>query len=185
MNNWWDLTTKTNDKKKKGKKNTLETLQQAVKEGSGLQKQEKIADKLAKLEREDQQKVQKYFERAKKLGETEIYNRSQRETQQAIAELQREVLLLAKKTKNLKKELEGAAVQPIVEPNQSDLTFLQNLKRIIITFGKKIEEASLWLREWNRKTAKKGMYWNKSLNDKKGGTGYMLSSEHYVTRSVG
>ncbi len=140
------------------------------------------AEKTEKLKAR-QEKELFHINRVKKQ-EKEIYSRRQRETQEKIKELQQQVKALAEKSENLKEELRVAVQQPVVNPGESDISFLTSLIKAIKRFGEKIEDASLWLKAWNQKKQKKGMFWSK-VNSKKGGTQFLLSSEHSASRSAG
>jgi len=119
-----------------------------------------------------------------KREEKEIYSRDKRETELEIKALQKEVGNLAQQTDRLEKHLQVATKQTIVNPNIYDLSFLQQLRSLIKHFRAKIEDASVWLATLNQKSKKRSRFWNIFAN-KKGGAKFLLSSEHYLTRSAG
>jgi len=88
---------------------------------------------------------------------------------------------------NLHRQTTLATDQQIVNPGEYHVSFLLAIKTAIqriIKARKSIEESSQWLQLHNQKGKKKGTFWN-TLNSKKGGSKFLLSSEHYLTRSAG
>lgn len=113
-----------------------------------------------------------------------ILDNRQKELQKAIEELRTEIKKLASATDNLEKDVEVAAMAPVAEANEYELTFLQRIQKIIVIFRKNISEAGNWLESFNAKKKKKNYFWNTSRNKKKGGTEYLFSNEHTAARSV-
>jgi chromosome segregation ATPase len=177
----------SNGQNKKGNKKVPQSWIEALKRSGEVPSQQQEEVKKMKEEKDDletrHEKVQFHLNRVKKQ-EKEIYNRKQRETQEKIEELRKEVATLAKKSENLEKELEIAAQQPVIDPGKSDISFLEGLIKAIKRFREKIEDASIWLKAWNQKKQKKGAFWGK-VNSKKGGAQFLLSSEHSAARSAG
>lgn len=96
--------------------------------------------------------------------------------------IQRELISLAEKTEGLAKETEIAVMQSPIEPGVYHVIFFEKLLEFIQSFKKKIEEARVWLQSVNKRAAKKNAW---GANYKKHGAKYLLSSEHYVSRSAG
>jgi len=148
---------------------------------------EKKADSLQANQETLEKKYKEHFlfhiDRIKR-EEKEIYSRDKREAELEIKALQKEVGSLAQQTDQLEKHLQTAAKQTIVNPNIYDLSFLQQLRSFIKHFRAKIEDASIWLATLNQKSRKRSNFWNMFAN-KKGGAKFLLSSEHYLTRSAG
>lgn len=96
--------------------------------------------------------------------------------------IQREIVSLIEKTEGLAEETEIAAMQAPVEPGIYHMVFFEKLREFIQSFNKKIGEARVWLQSVNRRTAKKNAW---GANYKKHGAKYLLSSEHYLSRSAG
>lgn len=179
---------KSKGQNKKGNKKVPQSWIEALKRSGEIpsQQQEDEVEK-AKQEKEDletrHEKVQFHLKRIKKQ-EKEIYNRKQRETQEKIKQLREQVEALAEKSENLKQELKVAAEQRVINPGESDISFLESLIKAIKRFREKIEDASIWLKAWNQKKQKQGVFWSK-VNSKKGGAQFLLSSEHSASRSAG
>lgn len=95
--------------------------------------------------------------------------------------LTEEAMALAQTTKNLGKEVQVAAMQAPVEPGVYHVIFFEKLIEFIQSFRKKIEESSIWLHATNKRAEKKN-FWARY---KKHGGKFLLSGEHYLTRSAG
>ncbi len=172
---------------KKGNKKALQNWIEVLKGNGEIPSQQEEKIKELKNEKKDletrHEKALFHLDRVKKQ-EKEIYNRRQRETEKKIEQLREQVEALAQNSENLEKELEVAAHQPVTNPDESDISFLESLIKAIKRFREKIEDASIWLKAWNQKQHKKGVFWSK-VNSKKGGAQFLLSSEHSVSRSAG
>lgn len=92
-----------------------------------------------------------------------------------------EVKKLANSSEDLAEEIQIAALQAPVEPGVYHLVFFEKLIEFIKDFRKKIEDASIWLHATNKRAQKKN-YWAKY---KKHGGKFLLSADHYLTRSAG
>ena len=99
-----------------------------------------------------------------------------------IKALQVEILAIAQKTQSLGEETQLAAMQAPVKPGEYHLIFFEKLLEFIISFRKKIEEAGVWLHAVNKRVAQKNAW---GANYKKHGAKYLLSGEHYISRSAG
>ena len=96
--------------------------------------------------------------------------------------VQEEIITLAQNTENLAEETQAAAMQAPVDPGEYHAIFFEKLLGFIKSFRKKIEEAATWLHAVNKRSAKKNA-WGANYN--KHGAKYLLSGEHYVSRSAG
>ncbi|MBU0569165.1 hypothetical protein KKB40_00095 [Patescibacteria group bacterium] len=96
--------------------------------------------------------------------------------------LQREIVTLVSKTEGLAEETQITAMQISVEPGIYHIVFFQKLFEFIKSFNEKIESASVWLHGTNKRASKKNMW---AQRYKKYGAKYLLSGEHYVSRSAG
>ena len=96
--------------------------------------------------------------------------------------LQEELIVLADKTEGLAEETQVATMQATVEPGVYHVIFFEKLLEFISSFRKKIEEASIWLHATNKRASKKNA-WGTAY--KKHGAKYLLSGEHYLSRSAG
>lgn len=104
------------------------------------------------------------------------------ELRMQLKALQEEIIVLAQNTENLAEETQVAAMQAPVDPGEYHVIFFEKLLGFIKSFRKKIEEAKTWLHAVNKRTAKKNAW---GANYKKHGAKYLLSGEHYLTRSAG
>lgn len=132
---------------------------------------------------EENLKLQKQLALERKLAEEERIQ-SQKKSNELKVQLQalmQEVLSLAKTTSNLGQEVEMAAMQAPAQPGIYHLVFFEKLLGLIISFRKKIEEASVWLGASNKRAEKKN-YW---AMYKKKGASFLLAPDHYLQRSAG
>ncbi len=84
----------------------------------------------------------------------------------------------------MEKDVEIAAISPIVDVSEYQLNFLQRIQKIISIFRQNISEAGNWMESFNAKKKKKNYFWNTAKNKKKGGTDYLFSNEHSASRSA-
>lgn len=132
---------------------------------------------------EENLKLKKQLALERKLAEEEK-ERSSRKSNQLKVQLQalmQEVLSLAKTTQGLGEEVEVAAMQAPAQPGVYHLIFFEKLLEFISSFRKKIENASVWLQTSNKRAEKKN-YWTMY---KKKGASFLLSPDHYLSRSAG
>jgi len=127
-----------------------------------LQKQVALERRLRSEEKEQSEK---------KIGELRVH------LQAVTIEVQK----LASETQDLAQETQIAAMQAPIEPGIYHVVFFEKLLEFIKSFRKKINEASTWLHASNQRASKKN-YWSKY---KKHGAKFLLSGEHYLTRSAG
>ena len=92
-----------------------------------------------------------------------------------------EVAALAASTQKLDQNIKIASMQIPVNPGVYHLVFFEKLLEFLRSFRKKIDEASVWLAESNKRAAKKG-YWARY---KTHGGKFLLAADHYLTRSAG
>jgi hypothetical protein len=95
--------------------------------------------------------------------------------------IQQELLNLTSATQDLGEQTKIAAMQAPVEPGVYHLVFFEKLLEFVRSFTKKVQDASSWLTETNKR-ANKINYWAKY---KKHGSKFLLSPDHYLTRSAG
>lgn len=132
----------------------------------------------------EKQKLQKQvlYERRLRQEETIAINRKTNELRMQLQTVMREVLILTETTQNLGKEAKIAAMQAPIEPGVYHIIFFEKLLEFLRSFRKKIEEASVWLYASNKRAQKKNAW---GANYKKHGAKYLLSGEHYLSRSAG
>lgn len=134
-------------------------------------------------ELEEKKKLEKQllFERRIRQEEEARIQRKTNELKIQLHALREEILALSKDTQDLGEETQIAAMQAPAEPGVYHIIFFEKLLEFIKSFRKKIEEASVWLHATNKRAAKKN-YWARY---KKLGGKFLLSGEHYLTRSAG
>jgi len=132
---------------------------------------------------EENEKLRKRigFERRLKEEELSVKDEKIGQLRMQLQAVMQETVTLVQVTQNLAEETQIAAMQAPVEPGIYHLFFFQNLLDFIQSFRKKVEEASVWLHSTNSRAQKKN-YWARY---KKHGSKFLLSGEHYLTRSAG
>mgnify|MGYP001581692159 CR=1 FL=1 len=127
-------------------------------------------------------KKQEFLER-KLLQEEKIQvEKKTNELKLQLKAIQNEIITFSVKVGELAQETKIAAMQAPVEPGVYHVIFFEKLLEFIKSFGKKIEEAQVWLHAVNKRAQKKNAW---GANYKKHGAKYLLSSEHYLQRSAG
>lgn len=135
----------------------------------------------AQKEERDRLKNQIAFERRLHQEETIMIQKKSNELRIQLKAITDEVLLLAKTTTGLEKQVEIATMQAPIEPGVYHVIFFENILNFIVSFRKKIQESTHWLAATNKRAQKKN-YWS---SYKKHGSKFLLSGEHYLTRSAG
>jgi len=132
---------------------------------------------------EENQKLKKQLvlERRISTEEKERTEKKSNELKLQLHAIQEEVIKLSESTQGLAKEVKIAAMQAPVEPGIYHIVYFEKLLEFIKSFRKKVNDASVWLHSSNNRAQKKN-YWAKY---KKHGSKFLLSSEHYLTRSAG
>lgn len=125
---------------------------------------------------------QLHLERTLRVEEKESIDRKSNELRIQLSSIQQEILELAQGTQDLAEETQIAAMQAPIEPGIYHILFFEKLLEFVKSFRKKIEEASVWLHATNKRAAKKNAW---GANYKKHGAKYLLSGEHYLSRSAG
>ncbi len=122
------------------------------------------------------------FERRLRIEESIHVEKKVNQLKIQLHSIVTEVAILAEQTQNLGSEIQIAAMQAPIEPGIYHLVFFEKLLEFIKSFRKKVEEASIWLHATNRRAQKKNAW---GARYKKYGAKYLLSGEHYLTRSAG
>lgn len=130
---------------------------------------------------EERFRKQIMFERRLHQEEKIRIERKSNELRMQLRALMKEVVVLAESTQSLGEQTKIASLQAPVEPGLYHIIFFEKLLEFIKSFRKKIEEASVWLHASNNRAQKKN-YWARY---KKHGAKFLLSGEHYLTRSAG
>jgi hypothetical protein len=133
--------------------------------------------------REENEKLKKQIAYEKRLREEDEIRMQKKSNELKIQlhALMEEVAALAQTTQGLSDEIKVAAMQAPVEPGVYHVIFFEKLIEFIKSFRKKVEDASVWLHATNTRAQKKN-FWARY---KKHGGKFLLSGEHYLTRSAG
>ena len=117
-----------------------------------------------------------------KTQEKVLYSRQDNELKLQVHALQKEIQDLARASGELSKEAEIASLNTSEEVGTYHLSFFQQLRNLIRDLRQKIQESSIWLAEWNKKSQKKNYYWGQA---KKHGSSFMLNSDRQVATQTG
>ena len=133
--------------------------------------------------REKAEKLQKQINLERNLRNEEkvLIEKKSNQLKLQIQALMQEVGKLSQSTGNLSQEVKIASLQAPIEPGIYHLVFFEKLLEFVKSFKKKVEDASVWLHASNARAAKKN-YWS---SYKKHGSKFLLSADHYLTRSAG
>jgi len=121
------------------------------------------------------------FERKLFLEEKDMIQKRSDELRMQLKVLTNEVVLLAKSTNELSSEIQVAAMNVTSEPGIYHVYFFERIVEFIKSFRAKVDDATLWMGSANKRAEKKN-YWAKY---KKHGGKFLLSADHYLTRSAG
>lgn len=132
-------------------------------------------------EKEKKLKTQLTYERVLRREEKELKTKKSNELRLELKSLMQEVVKLSQNTQELSEEVQIASMQAPVEPGVYHKVFFEKLVEFIKSFRKKLKEAGTWLQAANKRAEKKN-YWTKY---KKHGAKFLLSADHYLTRSAG
>ena len=146
--------------------------------GEAIEMEDMISPKSEEIQK---YKKQASLERKLRVEEKELSDKKGDELRVQLQALQQEVLTLATSTQELAEETQIAAMQAPIEPGVYHLIFFEKLLEFVKSFRKKIEEASIWLQSTNKRAEKKN-YWTRY---KKHGSKFLLSPDHYLSRSAG
>ena len=120
--------------------------------------------------------------------ERRLFSEEKQETDKKIQELRlrlqavsTEALKLASSTANLTQEVKIAVMQNPVNASEYQISFFENIIKLITDFRKKIDSAVIWMQGASRRAEKKN-FWSQY---KKKGTSFLLSGESYSQRSAG
>lgn len=164
-----------------GKENARETknLSGEIMPGESLEMEEVVAGK-----RETEEYYYKKTIMLKELREKDkvLVEKRTNELRIQIKAIHEELVKVAQATPELSREVDIAAFQAPTEPSTYEMFFLERLFEFIKSFREKIEDSRTWLATANKRARKKNV-WGQNL--KKHGSKYLLSAEHYLTRSAG
>lgn len=134
-------------------------------------------------QREENERLKKQVTNERQIREEEkiLTEKKSNELRVQLQAIMKEVQALADTTQGLADEVQVATMQAPVEPGVYHIIFFEKLLEFIKSFRAKVEDASVWLHATNKRAAKKN-YWSKY---KKHGGKFLLSADHYLTRSAG
>ncbi len=121
------------------------------------------------------------LERRLRQEEKELLEKKSNDLRLELQALIEEITMLSQTTQDLTQEVQIAAMQAPVEPGVYHVIFFQKLLEFLKSYRQKVEEAAVWLHTSNKRAQKKN-YWAKY---KKHGSKFLLSPDHYLTRSAG
>lgn len=124
-----------------------------------------------------------FFGRAKEENLRTVYSAEEKARINEIKSIREELKKLIKKSEHLDLQIKKAVYQPTLDNSKYELSFLTSLKLFISNIFRQIEDASSFWAEARTRKRKRNRFWN-TVNDKeKGGSQYLLSPEHYASRS--
>ena len=109
---------------------------------------------------------------------------SQEKTSELKIELQaimQEIQKVAESTENLAEATEASMISAPVEPGIYHVHFFESILEFLQSFRKRVDLAATWLQSSNKRAEKKN-YWSMY---KKKGSSFLLSPDHYLSRSAG
>jgi len=113
-----------------------------------------------------------------------LFDTHQAELQREVASLRQEIQQLIKQSSKLDQKVEIAAIQPIVEVNSYQISFLRRLRILISNFRRNVSEAGCWLDVLKKRKNKKNAFWGNVKNKKTGGEQLLFSNESSLARSA-
>jgi hypothetical protein len=133
-----------------------------------------------------------FFQKEKTARELKsVYDSKDRDLKNEVEALrmtlEKETEKLARASSSLYQQTKTAVSEKIEKPGNYHLGFFTaifTLIRKVSQARKSIEESADWLQLYNQKSKKKGRFWD-TYTGKRGGSKFLLSSEHYLTRSAG
>jgi len=132
---------------------------------------------------EELKRLRKQLAQERKLRqEIETYEAKRtQELQLQINEVRYEVVEIAKIVPDLNREVEMATLRATSDPSKYELFFISHILQVLRGIRERINEASTWIAASNKRAAKRG---NWVQNYKAHGSKYLLSGEHYSSRSA-
>lgn len=141
-------------------------------------------DRVLEEEREENKVLRQKlaYEQSLRAQEQTLSVQKTQELKLQMQALTHELGSLAASTQSLARETKIAAMQAPVSPGVYHVNFFERLRSFIVSFRKKIENASLWLQASNTRSAKKRTFWGQVGRS---GAKRLLSAEDYLQRSAG
>ena len=133
----------------------------------------------------EQERIMQFLRQKENLQRQEqlIYDGHQKEIEKEIVSVCQDVKELVVRSDAFRtdEDVDRAISQPVITPSKYELGHWQHLKSLI---KNKINDSSSWLIEFNNRKRKRGDFWGVVADKKHGGSQYLLSSEHYASRSA-
>ena len=147
--------------------------------GENLEMREVVTGKRQVQEQEQKQVLQiSMLEREEKA----LVERRMGELKLQLKAIHEEIIKVVQVTNDLEQEVQIAALQGPGDPSTYELFFLEHILNFIKSFREKAEHATTWLAQQNKRASKKNV-WGQNYKKMKGK--YLLSKEHYLSRSAG
>ncbi|MGA2910666.1 MAG: DUF5660 family protein [Candidatus Microgenomates bacterium] len=121
------------------------------------------------------------LERHLSTDEKRVNSEKSNELRVQLQALMQEVQKVSQSTENLAEVTQVAMMSAPTEPGIYHVLFFQNVLEFLQSFRRKIDLAATWLQSSNKRAEKKN-YWN---TYKKKGSSFLLSPDHYLSRSAG
>jgi len=122
------------------------------------------------------------FHNARNKEWESVYNAKNKQIERQIEQIREELKSLAKEIVKYDQNIKQAIQTQVVNPGVYHVTFFEHIRQIISLIRKNVSDANNWLAVYNKRSKSKGTFWK---NAKTGGSAYLFSSEHSVTRSIG
>jgi len=103
---------------------------------------------------------------------------ARRQVDLILEELQK----IAQSNKKLTREVKKTIEQAPVEPGTYHVNLLERIRQNLILLRKKVDQSATWLMISRSRNKRRGHYWNQVLRS---GTKYLHSQERYMTTQVG
>jgi hypothetical protein len=146
--------------------------------GESLQMNEVMS---GKEEENKHLRAQISLERQLSADEKRVSQEKSGELRVQLQALMQEVQKVAASTQNLAEVTQVTMMTAPIEPGVYHITFFQNVLEFLQSFRKRIDYAATWLQSSNKRAEKKN-YWSMY---KKKGSSFLLSPDHYLSRSAG
>jgi len=141
-----------------------------------------ISEVLSGREEENQKsKKQIRFENRLIHEESRVLKEKSSNLRVELQAVMEEVKKVSESTQNLAEATQVSIMTAPVEPGIYHINFFEQILTFLQSFRKKIDLASSWLQSTNKRAEKKN-YWN---TYKKKGSSFLLSPDHYLSRSAG
>lgn len=126
-------------------------------------------------------KSQINLERQLSNDENRVSRQKSSELKVQLQAIMQEIQKVAASTQNLAEATQVSMMSAPVEPGIYHINFFESILAFLQSFRKRIDLTATWLQSTNKRAEKKN-FWN---TYKKKGSSFLLSPDHYLTRSAG